>query len=133
MGVLRAIRDFWHAEGAASRRDALIMVAGIAIFALLALGVVSHFWIEGSGEFIITYENRTSTNVTVMVNSVVEVTVPANDELSTVSLRDYWKKDRLVEAVDSSSGHVLFTITLDRADLGRMHNRIVITEQTAGY
>jgi hypothetical protein len=73
----------------------------------------------------VTFENRTSEDVTILVDGEAEVVVAPSETETISEFGLFWKLNRLVQAV-GSDGTVLFVARLSESDLQRMDYRIVI-------
>ncbi len=94
-----------------------IVVGGIAFFIIVSSDVLTR--IE------ITFENRTSTELTIYVDEEAEAVIAPRETEIISDLKLLWRVDRLVEAVNPS-GAVLFAADLNKDDLEQMEYRIVI-------
>jgi hypothetical protein len=127
-----SIRDFWRRKGPRSRREGFTILGAIVVGPIVGMGLLIVMgWAMGDAHEVVevTYENRTSQGLTVLLDHGVIGTVgPESAEtLSDGYDADDWEDGRLVEVVDQTSGHLVHSAQLNRDDLRRLDHTIVIT------
>jgi hypothetical protein len=107
------------------RRTLLVIALGTAM-GLLAAGITYTILNNDLVNRVeVTFENRTSGDVTILVDGEAEAVVAPSETETISELEMYWKLNRFVQAVDSD-GAVLFYASLSEGDLQRMDYRVVI-------
>jgi hypothetical protein len=108
------------------KRRTLLVIALATAMGLLAAGITYTILNNDLVSRVeVAFENRTSGDVTILVDGEAEAVV-APSEMETISeLELFWKLNRLVQAVDSD-GAVLYYASLSERDLQRMDYRVVI-------
>jgi hypothetical protein len=111
----------WILLGGAFALGGLMLAGYFAFFVFFSLSD----WLD---EVDVTYVNQTDQQITVYIDDVVEVTVPANGSVTESYYRLEWWFDRTVTARDPS-GRVIVALRIDDDDLEDTDWRISFDNQ----